>query len=85
VVIGLLAWVYLGANLSLYAAEVNVVLARHLWPRSLVQPPLTAADQEALVLQASQVQKRADQKVTVTFDNSVDAEPARQVSQSLGV
>jgi YihY family inner membrane protein len=72
-VIGLLAWVYLGAKLSLYAAEVNVVLARRLWPRSLVQPPLTAADERSLVLQASQVQKRSDQKVSVTFgDESND-------------
>jgi len=68
VVIGLLAWVYLGAKLSMYAAEINVVLARRLWPRSMVQPPLTTADQKSLVLQASQIQKRADQKVTVTFD-----------------
>ncbi len=69
VVIGLLAWVYLGAKLSLYAAEVNVVLARRLWPRSMMQPPLTQADQRSLILQASQIQKREDQQVTVTFDN----------------
>ena len=29
---------------TVYAAEVNVVLARRLWPRALVQPPLTEAD-----------------------------------------
>ena len=38
VVLGLLAWIYLGAQLTLYAAEVNVVEARHLWPRSLQAP-----------------------------------------------
>jgi hypothetical protein len=30
---------YLGARLTLYAAEVNVVAARRLWPRSLLHPP----------------------------------------------
>ena len=43
-VIGLLAWIFLGAQVTLYAAEVNVVKKRHLWPRSIVQPPLSDAD-----------------------------------------
>jgi membrane protein len=34
-VIALLVWIHLGAQVTLYAAEVNVVLARKLWPRSL--------------------------------------------------
>ncbi|HEX5878814.1 MAG TPA: YhjD/YihY/BrkB family envelope integrity protein [Actinomycetota bacterium] len=32
IVLGLLFWLYLGARLTLYAAEVNVVAARRLWP-----------------------------------------------------
>jgi YihY family inner membrane protein len=39
IVLGLLFWLYLGARLTLYAAEVTVVAARRLWPRSLLQPP----------------------------------------------
>ena len=39
IVLGLLFWLYLGARLTLYAAEVNVVAARRLWPCSLLQPP----------------------------------------------
>jgi YihY family inner membrane protein len=35
VVIGLMAWVYLQAEVTLYAAEIDVVLVRKLWPRSL--------------------------------------------------
>jgi uncharacterized BrkB/YihY/UPF0761 family membrane protein len=35
-VLGLLAWIYLGAEVAVYAAETNVVLARQLWPRSIV-------------------------------------------------
>lgn len=38
-VIGLLSWLYLGAEITLYAAEINVVQARHLWPRSIVEAP----------------------------------------------
>ena len=34
-VIGLLVWMLLIARITLYAAEVNVVRARHLWPRGL--------------------------------------------------
>lgn len=67
VVLGLVAWVYLGAEISVYAAEVNVVLARRLWPRTIVQPPLSQADQLSLTLQATQNQRRPEQKVQVSF------------------
>jgi YihY family inner membrane protein len=66
-VLGLMAWIYLGATLAVYAAEVNTVLSRHLWPRGLVHPPLTAADQRSLGLQAIQNQRHPDQQVRSTF------------------
>jgi membrane protein len=37
-VIGLLAWIHLGALLTLLAAELNAVRSRRLWPRSLLGP-----------------------------------------------
>jgi hypothetical protein len=52
-----------------YAAEVNVVLARRLWPRSVVQPPLTEADRASMALQALQNQRREEQRVEVSFDD----------------
>jgi YihY family inner membrane protein len=58
IVLGLLFWLYLGARLTLYAAEVNVVAARRLWPRSLLQPPFANADQLAPVDLANQQQHR---------------------------
>jgi YihY family inner membrane protein len=58
IVLGLLFWLYLGARLTLYAAEVNVVAARRLWPRSLLQPPFANADQPAPVDLASQQRHR---------------------------
>jgi YihY family inner membrane protein len=36
-VIGLLVWLYLGAQITLLAAEINVVRVSHLWPRTLSQ------------------------------------------------
>ena len=42
IVLGLLFWLYLGARLTLYAAEVNFVAARQLWPLSFPQPPFAA-------------------------------------------
>ena len=48
IVIVLLTWIYLGAQLFLLAAEINVVKRYRLWPRSMTQPPLTAADRAGL-------------------------------------
>src|SRR5207245_10877373 len=39
IVLGLLFWLSLGAQISLYAAELNAGLARKLYPRRIVQPP----------------------------------------------
>ena len=66
-VLGLVAWIYLGCQVTMYAAELNTVLARRLWPRGMVQPPLTEADQRSLALQATQNQRRPEQQVSVSF------------------
>ena len=67
VVIGLLWWIYLGAQVSLLSAEVNVVLKRRLWPRSLTQPPLTEADRRALEQLAREEERVPQQRVDVRF------------------
>jgi virulence factor BrkB len=41
VVFGLLGWLHMQAQITLYAVEAEIVRARRLWPRSAVQPPLT--------------------------------------------
>ena len=78
-VLGLLAWIALAVQLTVYCAEINVVLARRLWPRSIVQPPLTEADRASMALQALQNQRRPEQHVEVTFDDRRPGaeEPAR--------
>jgi len=75
IVLGLLAWIYLAVQVTVYAAEINVVLARRLWPRSIVQPPLTEADRASMALQALQNQRRPEQHVEVTFDDRAPSAP----------
>jgi YihY family inner membrane protein len=67
-VIGLLSWLYLASTVTLFAAEVNVVLARRLWPRSLAPPPLGDPDERALEGLAKQEERLPDQRVEVSFD-----------------
>jgi YihY family inner membrane protein len=57
-VLGLIAWLYLQAQLTLYAVQINVVRAYRLWPRSLAPPPYTEQDRHAFRLY---VEKRGDQ------------------------
>ena len=76
IVLGLYAWVYLMTEVTVYAAELNVVLARHLWPRSMVQPPLTDADRRSLTARAAQNQQRRDQRIEVSFDNELPEDEA---------
>ena len=49
VVIGLLSWLHLQAQVTLFAAELNVVRVRRLWPRRLTgDTALSEADQRTL-------------------------------------
>jgi YihY family inner membrane protein len=67
VVIVVLSWMYLSAQLLLFAAEINVVLARRLWPRSLLQPPLTEPDRRVLAALAETEERRPEQTIEVRF------------------
>ena len=68
-VIGLLAWISLGAQMTLLSAEINVVRKRHLWPRGIVQPPLTEADKHALRHYAEQEERRPEVDVGVRIED----------------
>ena len=68
VVIGLLAWLYLLAQMSVAAAEVNVVAARRLWPRSLITDHLTDADRRALHQHAEVEERLEEEHVAVDLD-----------------
>jgi membrane protein len=68
IVIGLLAWISLAAQVFLLAAEINVVRARRLWPRSLMAPPLADEDREVLASQAEEERARPEERVEVKFE-----------------
>ncbi|MGZ4200718.1 MAG: YihY/virulence factor BrkB family protein [Thermoleophilaceae bacterium] len=68
-VIALLIWLHLGAQLTLYAAEINVVIDRKLYPRSLFGP-VVAADKETLTALAKVEERTAEEQVEVRFTES---------------
>lgn len=63
--IGFIGFIYLIARLSLYGCELNVVLDHHLWPRSILQPPLTDADKRQLANVAEREERVKEEKVRV--------------------
>jgi membrane protein len=67
IVIALLVWLHLGAQITLYSAEVNVVIARRLWPRSLMGPPSSRADERALTALAKVEERHENETVDVEF------------------
>jgi YihY family inner membrane protein len=77
VVITLLGWLYLGSQLTLLAAEINVVLRYRLWPRSVTQPPLTRADKLTLARLARMETRRPEQVVSTYFTDAADEDPLR--------
>jgi YihY family inner membrane protein len=77
-VIALLVWLHLGAQVTLYAAEINVVLARRLWPRSLIGPPEEAADEETLTALAKVEERHDSEQVEVSFGDGAAGRESRK-------
>jgi uncharacterized BrkB/YihY/UPF0761 family membrane protein len=72
-VLGLIAWLYLLALVTVFAAEINVVAERRLWPRALLTPftdsvRLTSADERAYAGYADSERHKGFQVVDVGFD-----------------
>jgi membrane protein len=83
-VLGLIAWLFLGAVLVVLCVEVNVVRAKHLYPRSLLTPftddvLLTAGDERVYVDAAKAQRNKGFEEISVRFrpdDSSArDEEP----------
>jgi YihY family inner membrane protein len=66
-VIALLVWLHLGAQILLYSAEINVVLTRSLWPRSLLGPPAVPADEATLTGLAKVEERSENEQIDVAF------------------
>jgi YihY family inner membrane protein len=86
-VLGLIAWIYLGALTVVFGVEINVVHARRLYPRALLSPftdnvDLTRADQEAYADYAEAQQTKGFESVDVSFEN--DGQNANRQRQQQG-
>ena len=74
VVLGLLVFIFVAAQIVVFAVEVNVVLVKRLWPRALLGPfttsvPLTEADLQTYREAAVSTRIKDYQDVEVTFDH----------------
>ena len=75
IVLGLLAWLYLGAMTFVLCAQSTAVRARHLWPRHLLTPfvddlTLTSADKRAYTSYATTESYKSFEDVQVEFDQA---------------
>ncbi len=86
VVLGLLAWLQLQAQITLYAVEADVVRARRLWPRSVSPPPLTDADRQAYTdyVEIGRRLPTEEQRVAVHFPSEADGDPSDRSTSSAG-
>ena len=72
-VLGLIGFLWIGAVMAVLAMEINVVLARRLWPRALLTPftdnvELTEADRRAYASYARMQRHKGFEKVLVTWE-----------------
>ncbi|MDO9457162.1 YihY/virulence factor BrkB family protein [Nocardioides sp.] len=72
-VLGLIGLIYIAAVMAILGVEVNVVLARRLWPRALLTPftdsvDLTEADRRAYAMYAQMQRHKGFETVVVRFD-----------------
>lgn len=69
-VIGLLTWLYVGARVLVYSAELNSVLTARLWPRSLYGDPQTEADFRAKAAVARVEEQTSDERIVARFETT---------------
>ena len=72
-VLGLIGFLWLGAVMAVLAMEINVVIARRLWPRALLTPftdnvELTEADRRAYASYVRMQRHKGFEKVSVTWE-----------------
>ena len=85
-VLGLIAWIYLLALVTVLAAEIAVVAQRELWPRALLtlftdHVELTAADKRAYVAYAQSECYKGFEFIDVSFKASDAASPDSEAIQ----
>jgi membrane protein len=80
-VLGLLAWLYLQAEFTLYAVEAAVVKSRQLWPRTLAPPPLHEPDRRAYEMYAQAQQRFPGEEIDIRLAEDPTRKPERQTSR----
>jgi uncharacterized BrkB/YihY/UPF0761 family membrane protein len=84
-VIGIVAFLLLLAKISVYAAELNPVLARKLYPRALpLVDDLTDADRRVLGDLVHAERRRDDQAIGVGFGDDAAEQAARDAVEHAG-
>ena len=84
VVLGLVAWLYVQAEATLWAAEVDVVLAKRLWPVSAFTDSDSDSDAERDVEAAKADDIAADDEAATAEDSAVRARPAAPAPRPAG-
>ncbi len=82
-VLGLIGFLWIGAVMAVLAMEINVVIARRLWPRALLTPftdnvVLTEADRRAYASYARMQRHKGFEKVSVSFEPSEELAAAEE-------
>ena len=72
-VLGLIAWIYLGAVVVMLCVEINVVRVKHIYPRALLTPftdnvVLTEGDERSYTDAAKAQRNKGFQQIDVTFN-----------------
>ena len=88
-VLGLIGIIYIGAVMAMLGIEINVVLARRLWPRALLTPftdhvGLTEAARRAYASYARAQRHKGFERVEVTFDERPHRRPPEAVGPDQG-
>jgi membrane protein len=78
-VLGLIGFIYLGAVITVFAVEINVVIAKRLYPRALLTPftddvQLTTGDKRAYSDAAKAQRNKGFETVEVGFDTTTTPE-----------
>jgi membrane protein len=79
-VLGLIGWLYIQAEFTMYAVEINVVRAYRLWPRSIAPPPYTEQDRRAYELYAELETRRKEMDVMVEVTEPAGGEDDRETT-----
>lgn len=85
-VLGLVGFLWIAAVMAVIAMEINVVLARRLWPRALLTPftdnvVLTDADMRAYQAYAQMQRHKGFEQVSVRFEKWTEAAEAEEEAE----